>query len=208
MSTLPDSPGERHLFSKVVRRREAETEICLTCPGQQQWDNSSCVRWAPLYLSIWDYNFNWQTWTRQAIQSNYSLVSSLLILIETPQLANWSLRLEIFSVLRQTGGCLWVQWGLGVAWHDWLRPAMSGSSRPQHSHLLPHWQPLPGHPGHQRSHPPPAGRLLDAPADGVLTPAILQLGRPGQGEAHPAARPQGGGGLRLPSPGQHVSNQI
>ena len=47
MSTLPDSPGERHLFSKVVRRRVAETEICLTCPGQQQWDNSSCLRWPP-----------------------------------------------------------------------------------------------------------------------------------------------------------------
>ena len=54
MSTLPDSPGERHLFRKLLSR--AEVEICLTCPGQQDWDNnSSCVRWAehlPLFLLI------------------------------------------------------------------------------------------------------------------------------------------------------------
>ena len=49
MSTLPDSPGERHLFSKLLSG--AEGEICLTCPGQQQWDNSSCLRW-PLFLSL------------------------------------------------------------------------------------------------------------------------------------------------------------
>ena len=62
-----------------------------------------------------------------------------------------------------------------------------------------------GDAGHQQSHPPPAGRVLYAEADGVLPPAVLQPGLPGQGEADPAARPQGGGGLLLPSPGQHVS---
>ena len=64
-----------------------------------------------------------------------------------------------------------------------------------------------GDAGHQRSHQPPAGRVLHAPADGVLPPAPLQPGLRGQGEAHLAARPQRGGGLLLPSPGQHVSNQ-
>ena len=62
-----------------------------------------------------------------------------------------------------------------------------------------------GDAGHQQSHPPPAGRVLHAEADGVLPPAVLQPGLRGQGEADPAARPQGGGGFLLPSPGQHVS---
>ena len=76
MSTLPDSPGERHLFSKLLSG--AEGEICLTCPGQQQWDNSSCLRW-PLSLSLAqsDYNFNGHL-CNPGKQSNYCSDASLV----------------------------------------------------------------------------------------------------------------------------------
>ena len=52
--------------------------------------------------------------------------------------------------------------------------------------------------GDQHPHPRPAGPLLNAPPDGA-EPA--PGGEPGtrQGEAHLAARPQGGGGLHVPA---------
>ena len=79
-----------------------------------------------------------------------------------------------------------------------LLTALSGAGGTEHSHLLSARQQMFDDSGDQHPHPRPAGPLLNAPPDGA-EPA--PGGEPGtrQGEAHLAARPQGGGGLHVPA---------
>ena len=59
-------------------------------------------------------------------------------------------------------------------------------------------------PGHQQSHQGSHEQVLDALDQGAHRPPVREP-RPRQGQAHPASGTQGGGGLRLSSDYQHVS---